>query len=285
MLICKPVVQIVTIVVRVVIEVLKVVCGWVSSVLTTFEEVCEWVKEKICSWLPWPLNKLCEWVTTLVCWTIKVVKTIWEWVCTTIITVITYLTTYLLYILRWICFFIDWILVRWWLWLLCRLGFRPRKVIQICPVVLEARATGSDDIIGQVNGWLADTAEIFAQCDITLRWSEVRVVTSEYATGTSCGFWGIFTGWFNWFSVNASPGCTTVYFVEDIDGACGCSYLVTDWVTVSMRCPNVGRIVVQEVVHNKGQVGHDNNPASVMNEGAPGPTLLPNDCCVLRSAL
>lgn len=176
--------QILVLITRIV-QVIETICRTISETIETWEqqwqERCESVKRKVCTWLPWPLSDLCEWVTDTICkfvlvW-VKIMKTIVRTICETIVSfikvVILVPMTILVAVLRIVCFIVDFI-INWVKiiiaiiggipeFLLCLLGLRIRKHLHACVTVL-ANADGKpvvDD--AQVNAALREVARILSE--------------------------------------------------------------------------------------------------------------------------
>lgn len=296
--ILSPIVTIVRTSIQVAHQIVTTVCEWVSSTLTTIkevvEEVCEWVQEKICSWLPWPLNKLCEWVDKLVCTlvtkTIEVVQTVWEFICHTVIETIfewiEIVFEYIVYVLKWICWVIDWV-IRLPELLLCRAGVRPTKFMGVCVKILADEAGNPAIPVPDVQAMMRDAAAILRRCNINLVVCSLQIVIKpEFLDTTTCEFSGMFKRFFSWFSSNACGCCSTVtvYFVRDIAAASGCAYPGTDWVTVD--ADGDGTIVVQEIGHLCDLWAHSSDPNNVMTDqgGGTHDQITRNQCCVIRSS-
>lgn len=296
--ILSPIVTLVRTVIQIVREIVRTVCEWVSKVITTVkevvEEVCKWVEEKVCKWLPWPLNKLCEWVNKLVCTLVttllEVVETVWEWVCheiiERIIDWIEIVVEYVIYILKWVCWVIDWV-IRGPALLLCRLGIEPRRYLGVCVKIL-ADNTGNPAIpLATVQGMLRDAATIFRRCNISMVVCSVEIVRKpEFLSSTTCEFSGMFKRFFTWFAANACGCCSTVtvYFVRDIVSASGCAYPGSDWVTVD--ADGDGTTVVQEIGHLADLWSHSSDPNNVMTD-QPGGThdqITHSQCCMIRTS-
>ena len=305
MVVCHRLLVPIEIVLRTIVEVItwviRTVCEWVSTVITTLkevvEEVCEWVEEKVCKWLPWPLDKLCEWVNKLVCTTvtkvIEVVETVWDWVCEEvlerIITLLEIIVTYVIYILRWVCFLIDlpWRVIAG-LW--CLLGFQGPKFLRVCVVIL-ADAEGNEALsVAEAQAAMAGAARIFRQCNIRLIVDSVRVVRQpRFLTGTTCNFGGMFSAFFVWFSQQARPGCVTVYFVQAIDGACGCAYPGANWVTVAApgdgcSAERLDCVVAQELGHLADIWPHSDDAGENVMANPCGREFTDVQCCIIRTS-
>jgi hypothetical protein len=296
--ILSPIVLIVRTIIQIVREIVTTICEWVSKVITTVktvvEEVCKWVEQKVCTWLPWPLDKLCEWVNKLVCKTvttlIEVVETVWEWVCREviqrIIDWIEIIFEYVIYVLKWVCWVIDWIF-RGPALLFCLLGIEPRRFLGVCVKIL-ADDTGNPAIpLATVQGMLRDAAAIFRRCNIGMVVCNIEIVRKpEFLDSTTCEFSGMFRRFFTWFSANTCGCCSTVtvYFVRDIINASGCAYPGTDWVTVDAG--GDGTVVVQEIGHLADLWSHSSDPNNVMTD-QPGGThdqITRFQCCMIRTS-
>ena len=257
--ILTPVITFIRTLVQVVRDVVRTVCEWVSSIIRTVVQVLE----KVCDWLPWPLDELCKWVTKLV----EVVQTVWNWVChdviDRIISWIEVVLEYIYYIFKWVCWIIDWF-SRGPELLLCLLGFEPAKQINVCIKVLaneEGKPVRSE---AQVERTLRDAAAILRRCNINLVVVSNEVVQKpEFLNGTTCDVSGLFSDSFVWFSANACTCCSaiTVYFVNSVDGADGCSYPATNWVKIAAG--GDGAVVVHEMGH-LADLTHSDDPNNVM---------------------
>lgn len=277
-----PIVVAVRTVLRVVREVVRTVCEAVSTTITTLKTVVE----RVCEWLPWPLSTLCNLVVRV----IEVVETVWEWVCEEVIErVIRWVEVffeYVFYVLQWVCWLLDWPLRAIGL-ALCALGVRPRRFMRVCVKVLTAADGTAALSTEEVNRRMQDAASIFATCNISMIVTRVELVQrEEFLRGTSCEFGGMFTPFFQWFSANADRGCVTVYFVDDIQGASGCAYPGTNWVTVDDD--GDGTVVVQEIGHLADLWAHSSDPDNVMtDEPAADGThdqLTRWQCCMIRTS-
>lgn len=277
-----PIVFILRTIVEIIREVVRTVCEWVSSVITTVKTIVE----KVCTWLPWPLDKLCELVTKV----IEVVETVWEWVCheilERIVDVIEIVMEYVIYVLKWVCWVIDWV-IRFPALILCWLGIEPRRFLTVCVKVLADDAGTPAVPLATVQGWLRDAASIFDRCRISLVVCSIEVVVKpEYLTSTTCEFSGMFRRFFTWFSHHTCGCCSsiTVYIVRSIPGASGCAFPGTDWVTVAAN--GDGTVIVQEIGHLADLWSHSDDPNNVMTD-QPGGThdqITSNQCCMLRTA-
>jgi len=263
--------------VRTVREVVRTVCGWVSTTITTVKEVVE----RVCEWLPWPLDAICGWVTKL----IEVVETVWEWVCEEVIDRIfewvEIVLEYVYYILKWVCWLIDWV-VRGPEWILCRLGYQPRKFLPVCVKVLTDNSGVPALPLRNVNAIMEDAMRIFQQCNINLVVVSTELLRREdYLDNTTCEFTGLFAGFYRWFSANAGPGCVTVYFVRNIVGTIGCAYPGSDWVTIAAN--GRGCTVAQEIGHLADLWSHSDTPGNIMTNPC-GNDVTENQCCMIRTS-
>jgi hypothetical protein len=278
----SPIVLLIRTFVQILREVVRTVCEWVSSVVTTLKTVIE----KVCKWLPWPLDKLCELVTKV----IEVVETVWEWVChevlERIVEWIEIITEYVIYILKWVCWVVDWI-IRFPAWVLCKLGVEPRLFLQVCVKILADAAANPAISVPTVQSMLRDAATVLRRCNIVLVVCSIEIVRKpEFLQTTTCEFSGMFRRFFTWFSANTCGCCNrvTVYVLEDIIAASGCAYPGTDWVTVDAQ--GDGTTIVQEIGHLADLWGHSSDPNNVMTD-QPGGThdqITPGQCCMFRSA-
>ncbi|HEX9135182.1 MAG TPA: hypothetical protein VF844_23080, partial [Ktedonobacteraceae bacterium] len=265
-------------------DVVRTVCEWVSSTIRTVIKVLE----KVCSWLPWPLSELCNWVTKLV----EVVQTVWNWVCHNvidrIISWIEVVLEYIYYILKWVCWIIDWF-SRGPELLICLLGFGPAKQINVCIKVLTNEEGKPIRSAEQIEIILRDAATILRRCNIKLVVVSNELVRKpEFLTATTCDFSGLFSDSFVWFSANACSCCSaiTVYFVDTVAGADGCSYPATNWVKIASG--GDGAVMVHEMGHLV-DLTHSNDPNNVMY-GTHDPTKGTHDqitkfqCCMFQTS-
>jgi hypothetical protein len=278
-----PVVVIARTLVQVVREIVRTVCEWVSRLVHTVKTIVE----TICSWLPWPLSTICNLVTKL----IEVVETVWNWVCHEVIDRIVdwveRIVEYTIYVLRWVCWIVSWP-GRLPGLLLCRLGVRPKRFIHLCIRVLTDEKGTPAVEWDKVDGDLKQASEILGRCNIDLVVADRnRVVKPEFLDGTSCGFAGVFSDFFTWFSANECETCAavTVYYVRSIPRALGCAYPGTNWVTVPSD--GDGRFMVQEIGHLADMWAHSSDPDNVMTDQTgkgTGDQVTPGQCCMFRTS-
>lgn len=281
--ILSPVVVLIRTLIQIARQIVETVCGWVSSTITVIKEVVE----EVCSWLPWPFSALCNLVVRL----IEVVETVWNWICEevirTIFDIIEVVFEYIIYILKWICWVIDWV-IRLPNLLLCLTGIRGPRFMGVCVKVLAA-ADGTEAVpLADVRTMMRDAARILArECNITMVVCNFEVIIRpEYLTTTTCDAGGMFSRFFTWFASRACGCCSTVtvYIVQDIQGARGCAYPGSDWVTVDAA--GDGGVVVQEIGHLADLWAHSSDPDNVMTDVAGGTAdqLTRAQCCVISSS-
>jgi len=276
-----PIVVTVRTLIRVVSEVVRTVCEWVTSTVTVVKEVCE----EVCGWLG-PFSFLCEWVCKLV----EVVETVTEWVCREvidrIISWVEVIFEYIFYILTWVCWVIDWV-TRLPSLLFCHLGFRPRRVMRVCVKILTDNDGNPAVSVPDMQAMMRDAAAILARCNIALVVVDTQLIMrEEFLDSTTCEIGGMFSEFFVWFSQNACQGrsTATVYFVDDIIDASGCAYPGTNWVTVDDG--GDGTTVVQELGHLADLWSHSDDPDNVMTD-QPGGThdqITQGQCCMIRTS-
>lgn len=292
-MICHKVLRVIVVLVRTLVrvarEVVRTVCGWITSTITVLREVCE----NVCSWLPWPLDKLCE----LVCKVIEVLETVTKWVCEEVIETIfewvERVLEWIFFVFEWICWAIDWVLFRWISLLLCRLGFRPRRVIHVCVKVV-AEDDGTPAVpLADVVGIMEDADALLDGCEIDLVVIGTDVVVRpDVLEGTTCGIANIFTEWWTWFNRTAcQEACTaTVFFVRDLDSGDptrnlnGCAIPGDNWVRVDNDAD--GATVVHEIGHLADLWGHTDDPDNIMTNqpGGTGDQITEHQCCMIRSS-
>ena len=78
---CIMVVNTIRIIVRTVIQIVREIVTTVCNLVTTTIRTVKEVTEKVCKWLPFPLNKICNLVTKI----IEFIETITEWICEEVI--------------------------------------------------------------------------------------------------------------------------------------------------------------------------------------------------------
>lgn len=285
-MICNAILTPVVIFVRTLIaiarQIVRTVCEWVSSVITVVKEVVE----RVCEWLPWPLSELCRWVTRL----ITVVETVWNWVChevlETVFDVIEVIVEYVVYVLKWVCWVIDWV-IRVPGLLLCLLGIEPRKYIGVCVKILADNRGRPAIPLADVQAMMRDAASVMRQCNINMVVCSYDVlIKPEYLSSTKCKPSEIFSRYFSWFSSHTCGCCSTVtvYFVQDIEEAAGCSYPGTDWVLVDAQ--GDGTTVVHEIGHLADLWAHTSDPDNIMTN-QPGGThdqITEFQCCMIRTS-
>lgn len=286
--ILSPVVTIIKTLVTVARTIVETVCEWVSSVITVIEDILE----EICEFHWWnPLSWFCFWVPKAV----EVVKTVWNWVChnviTTIFDIIEVIVTVIEYIFKWVCWLIDWIVFRWIDYLLCRIGFEPKRCLRVCIKILTDTGGVPAATSAQVDAAVAQAQTILNHCKISIRvTAKTFVEKTEFLDSTSCGFDGMFTSFFQWFSWNTCRCCNmvTVYFVRSMTNAGGCSYPGSDFVIVANDRPPVGmgNTLVQELGHLCDLWAHSSDPNNVMTDqpGGTSDQITEHQCCIIRTS-
>ena len=283
MTICRLILTPVILAIRQFIEVLRdvvrTVCEWVRGFIRTVKTVVE----RVCSWLPWPLSAICNLVTRV----IEVIEEVWNWVCREvlerIVDFIEIVLEYVIYIFKWVCWVLAWP-VRLVELLLCRLGFRPRLRIHICIRVLSDAEDNPVVSWGRVRQDLREANQILEPCNIELAVIGAdRVEQPEFISGLTCDVAGLFSSAWTWFSANECTSCAavTLYYVEEISGAYGCSYPGSDWILVA-RDGDAGSIV-HEIGHLSDLWGHSDDPENVMHAPS-GTKLTPGQCCMIRTS-
>ena len=291
MIICSwilsPVITIIKKLVEVIRTIVETVCEWVSSVIS----VVQTILEEICEFHWWnPLSWFCFWVPKVV----EVLKTVWDWVChnviSTIVDIIEVIVTIVEYILKWVCWLIDWIIFRWIDYVLCKIGFEPRRCLRICIKILtDARGIPAATFT-EVDLAVAQAQTILNRCNIDIIVTEkVFVEKPEFMNSTSCGFWGMFTSFFEWFSWNTCRCCNmmTVYFVQSMTNAGGCAYPGSDFIIVTHRSTtSMGNTMVQEAGHLCDLWAHSSDPNNVMTDqpGGTSDQITDNQCCIIRTS-
>lgn len=270
-----PVIVFIRAFLRTIEEIVTTVCDWVTTTLRRMVETCD----EFCDW--GIFSFLCSWVCRL----IEVVETVTDWVCTEvierIIRWIQIIVEYIIYIVKWICWIIDWGL-RLPELLLCAATIRPRKTMRVCVKILTDAAGTPAVPIATVATWMGDARTIFANCNINMRVVSTDLVeNTNFLTGTTCDFGGMFSDFFVWFTENAEPTCVTVYIVQDITGASGCAYPGSDWVTVDAG--GTGCVVAQEIGHLADLWAHSDTAGNIMANPC-GNNITAFQCCMIRSS-
>ena len=290
MQICAPVVYIVKKVVTTVIAIIKsvvqVVCGWVTTILHHAKKVCN----KVCSWLG-PFESLCKLVCKVVEWTEKIVEWVCEQVIVKIIEFVEAVVEYLFYLVYWVCWIVDWILVRWWLYLLCRFGVTDdTRYIHVCVRVLEQDRRNPAWDMAEVERLLDEANARFERCGIRLCVRDIQVIVTEnHRTGIACGgAKGFFSGDHVWFSKHeCSPFGPiipiTIYLVDDIVDAKGCAipgsnYILIDHGTSDSTIPH-------EIGH-LSSLTHSDDEANIMfeDETSRSVNITKHQCCMIRTS-
>lgn len=284
----SPVITIIKKLVEVLRIIVETVCEWVSSVITVIEDVLT----QVCKLKWWnPLSWVCFWVPKA----LEVLKTVWDWVChnvfSTIIDIIEVIVTIIEYISKWVCWLIDWIVFRWIDYLLCRIGFEPKRCLRVCIKILTNSNGTPAATFAEVDGAVAQAQTVLSNCNIDIVVMEkIFVEKPEFMTTTSCGFGGMFTSFFKWFSWNTCRCCNmiTVYFVRSMTNAGGCAYPGTDFVIVANDRPPVGmgNTLVQESGHLCDLWGHSSDPNNVMTDqpGGTSDQITEHQCCIIRTS-
>lgn len=280
--ILEPIVVLIRSVIRIIRHITRTVCELVSLTVIVIKEVTN----KVCKWLPWPLNKVCSWVTKLV----EVIETVWDWVCKEVIERIvewiTLLIELVIFILTWVCWAVDWV-IRGPMFLLCLAGIRPRKSIGVCVKVL-ADEQGTPAIpLSTIQTWLNEANVIFRRCNIRMVVCGFEIIKKpEYLTSTTCDPVDVFSKFFSWFSSRSCSCCSTVtvYFVKSMKGASGCAFPGTSWIRLDESAD--GTVIVHEIGHLADLWPHSKDPDNVMTnlDGGTHDQLTRFQCCMIRTS-
>ena len=288
MLICTilllPFYLILWIVTQVIQQIVTTVCNWVSTIIATVIAIVN----KICGWLPWPLNKLCKWIVTL----ITVIQTIWDYICNTIIQTIINIIVQIIVILIWLVRLICYYLISFPLNLpyliLCLLGLKFPKYIKVCIKILTDSKGNPAVTFQQAMQHITWANEIYKNCELELIVCDVEFIQNDECINKApCSTLGIFSKCFSWFTKNTCSCCSsiTIYFVNSIEGnALGCAYPGTNWVLISPS--NDPAVLAQEIGHLAG-LGHKDGTDNFMCSNkciTPSTTITKYQCCVLRNA-
>lgn len=303
--------------VETIVAVTKEVCSWVTKTVKKIVEVIE----EVCDWLPWPLDALCGLVTKLV----EVFVDISEWVCNTVTdlvktvskvlikivkivstivcTIVDFIITVIVSLVDFILQLADWIL-NWIVtlpeMLACFLGFRPKKFLKLCVVVLADERGAPVQSLASVDAQVQQAASILAQCNVeVVACDPVVVSVDDELLTVGCGFsdW-LFTrpameraghGSKNyacctrWISASIIPRPALIaIFVRDVENARGCYLWPANYVTVDGS--GAGRSLAHEIGHANDLTHADaaTDPANLMVTGGSGSDLTGSQCCVLR---
>ncbi len=286
--ILSPVITIIKKLVEIIRTIVETVCEWVSSVITVIIDVLT----EVCELKWWnPLSWVCFWVPKAM----EALKTVWDWVCeeviSTIIDIIEVFVIFIEYILKWVCWLIDWIVFRWIDFLLCRVGFEPRRCLRVCIKVLTDASATPAATTAEVDAAVVQAQTVLSNCNIDIVVLETTFIEkTEFLDTTSCGFGGMFSAFFRWFSWNTCRCCNTVtvYFVRSMTNAGGCAYPGSDFVIVANDRPPIGmgNTMVQEIGHLCDLFAHSSDPNNVMTDQPDGTSdqITENQCCIIRSS-
>jgi hypothetical protein len=265
--------------------VIQTVCGWVSTVLHFARSVCE----EVCGWLG-PFSFLCDWVCTIIRWT----ETVWNWVCEEILVPIVVgfiriVFEVIFYILTWVCWLLEWP-VRGVDLLLCRLGFGDRRWIHLCVVVLERDRRKPQWSTSEIQRLLDGATTRLEQCNVSICFLHFEVVeTAEHQTGIDCGVSMLFGSNYNWFRRYECRGFgaivpITVFFVDDINDAKGCSVPGANFVLVDHE--GTTATIAHEIGHISDLWAHSDDPLNVMASPTTDAsvTFTKGQCCMIRSS-
>ena len=289
--ILSPLITIIKTIITIVRTIVETICEWVSTVIHTVKTFVE----KVCKWLPWPLNKLCNLVTKV----IDIFETVWSWVCHTVIhtifEVIEHIIVYIEYILKWVCWLIDWITFRWIDYVLCRLGFEPKRCLHICIKVLTDGENNPAATSAEVDLAITRAQAILNNCNVDIiEMKREFVEKPEFLNSTGCDFGNMFTKFFKWMSWNTCRCCNTVtvYIVNNMTNASGCAFPGTDFIIVARANGRpdpvsfMGNIMVQETGHLCDLWDHSSDPNNVMTDQSGGTSdqVTEHQCCIIRTS-
>lgn len=290
--ICISVINVIQVIVKTVIlvirEIVETVCKWVTTVITTIKEVVQ----KVCKWLPWPLNKLCNWVTKL----IEVVEVVTKWVCEEVITRIfdwvEVIFIYLFYFLTWVCWVINWPL-RFFLDLIwCWMGIRPKKFIHVCVKILTDEKDDPALSVDKVKILLSETQKRFEQCNISLCILGIQLIKKpNLLTGYECGVSGLFSKYHVWFAnhqcsnyIGSSIVPITIFVVKNLNPGKGCAIPGNHYIVIDVDASNA--TIAHEIGHLSDLWKHSDDPGNVMYSPTSDDSVkfTKSQCCMIRSS-
>lgn len=266
-------------------QVAKLVCGWVDTLITVIKTVVS----QICKNMPWPLSVFCSWVTQL----IEVVEVVQKWICETVITSVVNFITRLVwtieYITRVICMVIT-VIIDFPLTLLCLLGISPKKKVEVCIKILTDEKGNSKVSMAAVEQNMMFMRAAFAEkCGITVNYAGIqKIVKPAYLNTTDCTFAGLLAAWHAWFANSSclSGWRITVFFVDDIIGVSGCSYPADTFCRVDAACNFDPSVMAHEVGHllNLPDTSDPNNIMYGAGYSATSTDLTANQCCIMKNS-
>jgi matrixin len=285
MIICTllllPLYILLQILVPVIQQVVTTVCSWVSSIIQMIVKVLS----NVCKSLPWPFSALCNWVTTFV----TVLQTVWNYICNTIIktiiTIIAYLISILIYVVHIVCIVIA-IITGIPAFLLCLLGLNPPKRLRLCIKVLTDQHMNSAVTAAAIRQNIDRARLAFAECKIEVIVLGIEyIIAPQYLASTDCSASGLFSLWHVWFTQHACWCCNqvSVFFVDHIVGASGCTYWGDSWCRVDQTANADDSVMAHEVGHVLN-LFHVNDPNNIMYP-AYSPTahnLTAFQCCLAK---
>lgn len=279
-----PIVLLVNVVLTIIHEIVKTVCNLVSTVIKTVKEIFE----KVCSWLPWPLDELCNLVKKVV----EVIQTVWDWVCNTVIEkffeVINYIMQLIVYISRIICIIVT-IIISLPQFLLCLIGVRLPMHIRVSIKVLTDRAGNSAVTPAAVQSSMDTMRAIYRQCGITVDFEGVERIVAPDLLVTSDAWFGFLAPWHAKYSQMAYGCCNqiTVFFIDDISGGSnGLTYWGDNWCRVDAGANTDPTIMAHEIGHMCSLTHNDDNDNLMFSDSGP-PTNPRNElsgaqCCWMQ---
>lgn len=173
--------------------------------------------------------------------------------------------------------------------LLCRLNISPRKKIRICIKVVTDIYGQSQVTNAAIQNSIAVMKVAYERCNIDVEVTGIeRIVNPSVLTTTDCfPPWGLFSLWHAWFAQNACSCCgrITVYFVDVIQGASGCTYWGENHCRVDASANNDPSVMAHEVGHVLN-LGHSNDPNNIMYKSFSPTTrnLTIRQCCIMRTS-
>jgi hypothetical protein len=137
---------------------------------------------------------------------------------------------------------------------------------------VEVTASDGSPVMGQdrIECHLRQAHALLARNDIGLDVTGHGSAGSRPPDQLLCHPRGLFTRSFTWFTEQAAPqrDVITVFYVDALRGARGCSYPGTNWVTVADS--GDGRTVVHEIGHLADLWRHRRDPENVMSTRGDG---------------
>ncbi len=182
------------------------------------------------------------------------------------------MSVYFFYILSWLRWSFDWThRLPAFLADYLELNFKQYKILKVNIKILGEL---SESQLSNIKDTLIDISVILDQCNIELEilgYIQTIKYDNNVLNSITCGFSGIFSKFFIWFSKNSyhQRDVITIFFIPNFKNFRGCAYPGTNWIIVDINKAK-GRTIVHEIGHLCDLWSHSKYAENIMSTPSNG---------------